>query len=74
MGRRLDLFLHRHRTYHCQFSSCLLNLITIQAKNIVNYLRIIHHILAPGGVWINLGGRYLRLDRSVRRSELLTGT
>ncbi|KAI0698982.1 N2227-domain-containing protein [Cerioporus squamosus] len=25
------------------------------AKNIVNYLRIIHHILAPGGVWINLG-------------------
>jgi len=26
-----------------------------QAKNIVNYLRIIHRILAPGGVWINLG-------------------
>ncbi|KAF8812835.1 N2227-domain-containing protein [Phlegmacium glaucopus] len=25
------------------------------AKNIVNYLRIIHRILAPGGVWINLG-------------------
>nr|VWP02404.1 Uncharacterized protein [Ganoderma boninense] len=25
------------------------------AKNIVNYLRIIHSILAPGGVWINLG-------------------
>ncbi|KAH9911822.1 N2227-domain-containing protein [Epithele typhae] len=25
------------------------------AKNVVNYLRIIHHILAPGGVWINLG-------------------
>ncbi|KAL0945887.1 hypothetical protein HGRIS_012171 [Hohenbuehelia grisea] len=25
------------------------------AKNIVNYLRIIHTILAPGGVWINLG-------------------
>ncbi|KAH9996103.1 N2227-domain-containing protein [Russula vinacea] len=25
------------------------------AKNIVNYLRIIHQILAPGGVWINLG-------------------
>lgn len=21
----------------------------------MNYLRIIHHILAPGGVWINLG-------------------
>lgn len=27
----------------------------VQAKNIVNYLRIIHKILAPGGVWINLG-------------------
>ena len=26
-----------------------------QAKNVVNYLRIIHKILAPGGVWINLG-------------------
>ena len=26
-----------------------------QAKNIVNYLRIIHRILAHGGVWINLG-------------------
>ncbi|KAI0634305.1 N2227-domain-containing protein [Trametes polyzona] len=25
------------------------------SKNIVNYLRIIHRILAPGGVWINLG-------------------
>lgn len=26
-----------------------------QAKNIVNYLRIIHRILKPGGIWINLG-------------------
>ncbi|KAJ6462279.1 N2227-like protein-domain-containing protein [Mycena vitilis] len=25
------------------------------AKNIVNYLRIIHKILAPGGVWVNMG-------------------
>ncbi|KAJ7176344.1 N2227-domain-containing protein [Mycena crocata] len=25
------------------------------AKNIANYLRIIHKILAPGGVWINMG-------------------
>lgn len=26
-----------------------------KAKNIVNYLRIFHTILASGGVWINLG-------------------
>ncbi|KDQ06519.1 hypothetical protein BOTBODRAFT_39554 [Botryobasidium botryosum FD-172 SS1] len=25
------------------------------AKNVVNYLRIIHRVLAPGGIWINLG-------------------
>ncbi|KAF7375361.1 Carnosine N-methyltransferase [Mycena sanguinolenta] len=25
------------------------------AKNIVNYLRIIHNSLAPGGVWVNMG-------------------
>ncbi|KAL4061973.1 N2227-like protein-domain-containing protein [Scleroderma yunnanense] len=25
------------------------------AKNIVNYLRVLHRVLAPGGVWINLG-------------------
>jgi len=25
------------------------------AKNVTNYLRVIHNILAPGGVWINLG-------------------
>ncbi|KAG5715674.1 UPF0586 like protein [Termitomyces sp. T112] len=25
------------------------------AKNIVNYLRVIHRILAPGSVWVNLG-------------------
>lgn len=31
------------------------NLVYQQAKNIVNYLRIIHRILAPGGIWINLG-------------------
>lgn len=28
---------------------------TGQAKNIVNYFRTFHRILAPGGVWINLG-------------------
>ena len=27
----------------------------VQAKNLINYLRIIHRKLAPGGVWINLG-------------------
>jgi len=27
----------------------------LQAKNIISYLRILHRILAPGGVWINLG-------------------
>ena len=26
-----------------------------QAKNVVNYLRIVHRLLAPGGVWVNLG-------------------
>ncbi|KAF8625858.1 hypothetical protein AX17_006754 [Amanita inopinata Kibby_2008] len=25
------------------------------AKNIINFLRIMHRILAPGGVWVNLG-------------------
>jgi len=25
------------------------------AKNIVNYLRILHRLLVPGGIWINLG-------------------
>ncbi|KAM6501500.1 N2227 domain containing protein [Amanita muscaria] len=25
------------------------------AKNVINYLRIIHKILSPGGIWINLG-------------------
>lgn len=27
----------------------------LKAKNVVNYLRIIHRILSRGGVWINLG-------------------
>lgn len=26
-----------------------------QAKNIVNYLEVIHRILKPEGIWINLG-------------------
>ncbi len=33
----------------------ILVVVDSKAKNIVNYLRIIHNILAPGGVWINLG-------------------
>lgn len=59
MGRDHDVFLHRHRTFLnftsprslAQYSTDRLE----QAKNIVNYLRVIHRILAPGGVWINLG-------------------
>jgi hypothetical protein len=34
---------------------CTQGLNRAQAKNVVNYLRIIHKLLAPGGVWINLG-------------------
>jgi carnosine N-methyltransferase len=34
-----------------------------QAKNIVNYLRILHRILAPGGIWINLGTLCIKLDQ-----------
>lgn len=38
-----------------------------QAKNIVNYLRVIHKILARGGVWINLGEyRYMHLGSVAR--------
>ncbi|KAF5350512.1 hypothetical protein D9756_008538 [Leucocoprinus leucothites] len=38
------------------------------AKNIVNYLRIIHKILAPGGVWINLGPSTVALGKQhIRR-------
>lgn len=29
--------------------------VIIKAKNIVNYLTVIYELLAPGGVWINLG-------------------
>lgn len=31
---------------------------TSKAKDIVNYLSIIHRILAPGGIWINAGKLY----------------
>lgn len=45
-------------------------MLLFQAKNIVNYLRIIHRILAPGGVWINLGKHYFM--RIVYKSGCLT--
>ncbi|CAA7263368.1 unnamed protein product [Cyclocybe aegerita] len=40
---------------HGQWDAILTCFFIDTAKNIVNYLRIIHRILAPGGVWINLG-------------------
>lgn len=56
MGCHLDVFLHWYGK--CTFLHVYLNGLTVRcrkAKNIVNYLRILHRILAPGGVWINLG-------------------
>ncbi|KAL1757419.1 N2227-like protein-domain-containing protein [Schizophyllum commune] len=41
--------------HHGQWDAVLTCFFIDTAKNIVNYLRIIHRILAPGGVWINLG-------------------
>ena len=52
--RYTNVFLHRY----CKFSVCTLDSKPYkyaQAKNIINYLRIIHRKLARGGVWINLG-------------------
>lgn len=43
-----------------------------QAKNFVNYLRIIHRILAPGGVWINLGPLLWHWENSDELSIELT--
>lgn len=59
MGCHPDMFFHRHGMpliVLCAFAMYdPANAIMPQAKNIVNYLRILHRILAPGGVWINLG-------------------
>jgi carnosine N-methyltransferase len=44
----------------------------LQAKNFVNYLRIIHRILAPGGVWINLGPLLWHWENSDELSIELT--
>lgn len=44
----------------------------IQAKNFVQYLRIIHCILAPGGVWINLGPLLWHWENSDELSIELT--
>ena len=54
MGRRADLLLYRYSQYMSR-SYVHPPLTPLQAKNIVNYLRTIHRILTPGGVWINCG-------------------
>lgn len=41
--------------HHGQWDAVLTCFFLDTAKNIVNYLRIIHKILKPGGIWINLG-------------------
>ena len=47
----IDTVCRSPRSYLSRFIYDLIE----QAKNIVNYLRTFHKILAPGGVWINLG-------------------
>jgi N2227-like protein len=44
----------------------------LQAKNFIDYLRVIHHILAPGGVWINLGPLLWHWENSDEMSIELT--
>jgi hypothetical protein len=73
MGRGSDVFLHRYCDYALFLApenephSCYYT----QAKNVVNYLRIIHQILAPGGVWINLGMESMSMSRASVDSEPL---
>ena len=55
VGCGADLFLYRHRESMRSYARKSLS--RGQAKDIVNYLKIIHRLLAPGGVWINLGLR-----------------
>lgn len=54
MGRGAYLLFHRYRR-HTSRARVHPPLTPQQAKNIVNYLRTIHRILTPGGVWINCG-------------------
>jgi len=56
MGRDYDVLLHRHGMKISVAVSAHKFQLSSQAKNIVNYLRLLHRIIAPGGVWINLGG------------------
>ena len=44
----------------------------LQAKNFVDYLRIIHRILGPDGVWINLGPLLWHWENSDELSIELT--
>jgi len=39
------------------------------AKNIVNYINIIYELLAPGGVWINLGPLLWHFENSGNPSD-----
>lgn len=55
LGRHRHLLFHRHGKFLPPPHPLRIFIDTLQAKNIVNYLRIIHRKLAPGGVWINLG-------------------
>ena len=55
MGCDNDLLFHWHGKPSLSPLFFITLIVWSQAKNIVNYLRILHRILAPGGVWINLG-------------------
>ncbi|KAJ6526131.1 hypothetical protein DFH09DRAFT_1285996 [Mycena vulgaris] len=64
VGRHPHALLRRHdEPPPCQALSFVFLFLAVlmitndvpRAKNIVNYLRIIHKILAPDGVWINMG-------------------